>query len=96
MTIPFPPPQSDSVCGSRVFVLGLPHVCNAGTGGEDSDLSPPPSDNEGAQPALPQIASIIPAAIGNATHLVSLLEFARRVRSGDHEGGMGVNQVQTQ
>ena len=25
----------------------------------------------------------------------TLLEFARRVRSGDHEGGMGANQVQT-
>ena len=25
-----------------------------------------------------------------------VLEFAHRVRSGDHEGGMGANQVQTQ
>ncbi|KIM50084.1 hypothetical protein SCLCIDRAFT_34676 [Scleroderma citrinum Foug A] len=41
-------------------------VCNAGTGSEDSDLSPPPSDNEGAQPTLPQIASIIPAAVSQS------------------------------
>lgn len=59
-------------------------VCNVGTGGEDSDLSPPPSDNEGAQPALPQIASIIPAAIGNATLLVSQ---SRKSPNGDLGAG---------